>query len=180
MVSITRKSTQKSNKNQSNLKNNYTANQTFKGQPENRETLKTSIETHQLTNNKFGISENDVVLAAIPVSNKHWLALTDTCIATGAELILPETNASAEMLAESVVNKNVTVVAATAEIWRAVYDRVNASPGEINRLRAILLDESERPRFLHCLILNALSKMKIDDVFAAYQKAPWLKKQNGR
>ena len=133
--------------------------------------------TQPSAENKFGIRENDVVLAAIPVSHKQWLQLTDVCIATGAELILPAADADAETLAETIVSRNVTVVASTTKNWRVIYDNVNLNPGSITHLRAILLDNSQKPRFRNLLILSALSKGKIEDVFAAYQKAPWLKKQ---
>ena len=132
---------------------------------------------HPSAENKFGIRENDVVLAAIPVSHKQWLQLTDVCIATGAELILPAADADTQTLAEMIVNRNVTVVACSTTDWRVIYDNVNLNPGTITHLRAILLDNSEKLRFRNCLMLNALSKEKIEDVFAAYQKAPWLKKR---
>ena len=127
---------------------------------------------------RFPITSRDTVLVALPTSETNWLEVVDACLLAGAEPIIVDTNIDAVQAAKTTVEHHATIIATTAEMWTEIYRELNANPGDLNQIQAIVFDRDNETETRNNLLLSALSKAKIDDVYAAYQKAPALQNKN--
>lgn len=125
---------------------------------------------------RFAITRRDKVAVCLPMSNQSWLEVVDAALFAGAELVVADVETDAAAFAELVEKENATVVATTSTLYTEVYQKLNAGDGNLVRMRAIVFDPDGNTEMRNNLLLKALSKAKIDDVYAAYQKAPALKK----
>ena len=125
---------------------------------------------------RFAITHRDKVAVCLPMSDQNWLEVVDAALFAGANLVVADAETDANAFAELVEKENATVVATTSTMYTEVYQKLNAGDGSLTRMRTIVFDKDGNTEMRENLLLNALSKAKIDDVYAAYQKAPALKK----
>jgi acyl-CoA synthetase (AMP-forming)/AMP-acid ligase II len=105
----------------------------------------------------LSIKQQDVVLVAIPMSEKSWLEVIDACIYTGADFVMIDPISEATSLAEIIKREKVTVVATTMQIWTHIYRQLNAKSVENKSLRIIRYNDRGEPESRR-QVLRAMSK----------------------
>jgi acyl-coenzyme A synthetase/AMP-(fatty) acid ligase len=116
-----------------------------------------SLQNHLNRIKSLSIKQQDVVLVAIPMSEKNWLEVIDACIYTGADFVMIDPISEATSLAEIIKREKVTVVATTMQIWTHIYRQLNAKSVENKSLRIIRYNDRGEPESRR-QVLRAMSK----------------------
>ncbi len=113
--------------------------------------------TNHVQLNDFGLTPQDVVLAAISQADVRWPGLVEICKTTGAKLIPADPQAEAHVLAQAIVNDKITVAATTPEMWLEIYREVNnARRDNLGRIRALVFNGKPEPELRDHLMWHAL------------------------
>lgn len=96
----------------------------------------------------FGITAQDVILAAVPMFHANGWGLPFAAPAVGAKLVLPSRNADGASLARLIADEGVTVAAGVPTVWLGLVDHLEAVGGKLPSLRRVLFGGSPVPQAL--------------------------------
>lgn len=103
---------------------------------------------HALQANAFGLTRDDVLLAAVPMFHANGWGLPYDAPAAGAKLVLPGQRLDGASLARLMREEGVTVAVGVHTVWMGVADYLDAVGEQLPALRRVVIGGSDCPAAL--------------------------------
>lgn len=98
---------------------------------------------HASQANAFGLTQDDVVLAAVPMFHANGWGLPYDAPVAGAKLVLPGQQLDGASLARLMRDEAVTVAVGVHTVWMNVIDHLDAAGGTLPALRRVVIGGSD-------------------------------------
>ena len=112
---------------------------------------------------KFGFTEEDKVLIALPESEDMLADLIDECIAQKVWVMIPAYHRDTAFITQTIREEQVSVLVISSAQWPLVFQQLNAHPENITRMQVIVSDGKGEIETRFSLIPSAFSKAMIHD-----------------
>ena len=96
--------------------------------------------------NAFALSEQDVVMPAVPMYHAMAWGLPYACAYAGSDMVLPGQHLKPSDLAEIIAQEKVTVPAGVPTLWSDLYQELKTNPRDISHIRALAVGGAAMPR----------------------------------
>ena len=96
--------------------------------------------------NAFALTEQDVVMPAVPMYHAMAWGLPYACAYAGSDMVLPGRHLKPADLAQLIVNERVTVPAGVPTLWSGLGQELKANPKDIAHIRTLAAGGAAVPR----------------------------------
>ncbi|MGH8145452.1 MAG: long-chain-fatty-acid--CoA ligase [Rhodanobacteraceae bacterium] len=103
---------------------------------------------HALQANAFAVTNEDTLLAAVPMFHANGWGLPFVAPAVGAKFVLPGPHLDGASLVKLMREEGVTVAVGVHTVWQGVVDQLDAVGGELPALKRIVIGGAKCPETL--------------------------------
>jgi hypothetical protein len=108
---------------------------------------------------RFDFKKEDVVLMALPETDKLWIDVVEECFVQQVHMIIPPKHKDTTFIAQTIREEQVSILVIPSVTWPDVFQALNAQPENISRMQVIISDGKGAPETRFSLLPNAFPKV---------------------
>lgn len=107
---------------------------------------------------RLDFKKGDVVLMALPETDKLWIDVVEECFVQKVHMIIPDKYRDVAFIAQSIREEQVSVLVISSVLWSSVFQALNVQPEPITRMQVIISDGKGVPETRFSLLPGAFPK----------------------